>query len=457
MITSPNVPNNGEVEDIPEGAFIGSKQLEGKVVLETAIDNSVLVDQEPLLAVWAQLSAVSVEAALVGRPDILDFANSHCLLFAAIRTPVTVVLPASADLASLGLPDHAAVVWTDSPILPSDASAIYASVDAYYEQTHPEPRPPLGDAEQNAQSSSSPSSDGALPMTRRHKAVFEWKTIGIVYVTMSPIPHEVHIGVALLPAFRRQGAGMKACAFAVQWALETIRAHRVQARILTSPDRSRAQRLFTALGFAHEGIQRRAVTDAAGAWADVTHMGIVDTDWLVRRRLRAAPRNMWDELFERHQREREELLRWEESRGKLRRTSSMETVRGEPDSKFDVPEALSGDESDAQYRSASPAPSTSSSIASQRPVQPKGEESESPEEHSWGSPLSVPQSDGDDPFSDSEWVISSPRSDISRSSGDPISRPLSAASWSSFESIGSGVSSTSSTRGIVEDWSQMSL
>ena len=41
-----------------------------------------------------------------------------------------------------------------------------------------------------------------------------------------------------------------------------------------------------------------------------------------------------------HQREREELLRWEESRGKLRRTSSMETVRGEPDSKFDVPEAL---------------------------------------------------------------------------------------------------------------------
>ncbi|EJF56858.1 acyl-CoA N-acyltransferase, partial [Dichomitus squalens LYAD-421 SS1] len=153
--------------------------------------------------------------------------------------------------------------------------------------------------------------------------------IGIVYVTMSSVPHEVHIGVALLPTFRRQGAGMKACAFAVQWAVETIRAHRVQARILASADRSRAQRLFTAFGFAHEGIQRRAVPDAAGAWADVTHMGIVDTDWVVRRRLRAAPRNMWDELFERHQREREELLRWEGFRDSmgLRRTSSMETVR----------------------------------------------------------------------------------------------------------------------------------
>ncbi|RDX49340.1 acyl-CoA N-acyltransferase, partial [Lentinus brumalis] len=153
--------------------------------------------------------------------------------------------------------------------------------------------------------------------------------IGVVYVTMSSIPREVYVGVFILPPYRSRGCGMRACALAVQWAIETIDAHRVQARIMSSPSRESAQRLFTALGFAHEGIQRRAVCDAAGAWADITHMGIVDVDWVVRKRRRAAPRNLWDELFERHQREREELLRWEanESSMRIRRTSSMETVR----------------------------------------------------------------------------------------------------------------------------------
>ncbi|RPD57685.1 acyl-CoA N-acyltransferase, partial [Lentinus tigrinus ALCF2SS1-6] len=155
--------------------------------------------------------------------------------------------------------------------------------------------------------------------------------IGVVYVTMSSIPREVHVGISVLPPYRSRGCGMQACALAVQWAIETIDAHRVQARIMTSPSRESAQRLFTALGFAHEGIQRRAVIDAEGAWADITHMGIVDVDWIVRKRRRAAPRNLWDELFERHQREREELLRWEANEGvpgpRIRRTSSMETVR----------------------------------------------------------------------------------------------------------------------------------
>ncbi|RPD71960.1 acyl-CoA N-acyltransferase, partial [Lentinus tigrinus ALCF2SS1-7] len=151
--------------------------------------------------------------------------------------------------------------------------------------------------------------------------------IGVVYVTMSSFPREVHVGISVLPPYRGRGYGMQACALAVQWAIETIDVHRVQARIMSSPERESAQRLFTALGFAHEGIQRGAVTDAGGAWADITHMGIVDVDWIVRKRRRAAPRNLWDELFERHQREREELLRWEAGVPRIRKTSSMETVR----------------------------------------------------------------------------------------------------------------------------------
>lgn len=41
---------------------------------------------------------------------------------------------------------------------------------------------------------------------------------------------------------------------------------------------------------------------------------------------RTAPKSLWDEMFERHQREREELLRWDESRIK-KKTASMETIR----------------------------------------------------------------------------------------------------------------------------------
>ncbi|KAI1791150.1 hypothetical protein LXA43DRAFT_920768 [Ganoderma leucocontextum] len=437
-------------ELVPDGAFIASPELEGAISLETAIGNPYVVDQEALLTAWEQLSAVSVEAAGLGRPELFEFADNHCLLFAAVRTPVRVEIPPGVELKTLGLSDDAAVVYMDSPISPSDPSAIYALVSRYYEQMHPTSTSSSDGVEDDGQCSS-PSSESPPPDNNNKKTVYKWETIGVVYVTMSCLPHEVHVGVGLLPTFRGKGAGMKACAFAVQWAIETISAHRVQARILISPSRSRAQRLFTALGFTHEGIQRRAVPDATGAWVDVTCMGVVDTDWIMRGRLRAVPRNLWDELFARHQREREELLRWEECQGRLglglRRTSSMETVRGERDPALMVPEALSEDDSESECGT----PSMSSS-ASYRSLSPKPEESEPAGERSWRSPsLSVPNaenSDAEDAFSDTEWIM-----DILRSPEEPISRPVSAASWSSFESIGSGVSSASSTHGLTEGMS----
>ena len=428
-------------EHIPDGAFFGSSELEGTISLETAIGNSYAVDQEALLAAWEQLSAVSDEAASLGRPDLLEFADNHSLLFAAIRTPIAVSIPLDVNINTLGLQDEASVVYTDSPVLPSDPSAMYDLVKRYYRQMHPKSSSEHGDDSECSSSGSDNSS---------RTKVFKWETIGIVYVTMSPLPHEVHIGVGLLPAFRGLGAGIKACAFAVQWAIETIAAHRVQARILTSSDRSRAQRLFTALGFTHEGIQRRAVPDATGAWVDVTCMGVVDTDWIVRRRLRAVPRNMWDELFARHQREREELLMWEESRGRLglRRSGSTETVRGGLDPAPMIPEVLFEDELASECGAST---SSTSESASTRSISPKPTEDEfdAHSDRSWSPPLSVPgtadSSDMDDPFSDTDWIV-----DILRSSKEPVPRPVSAASWSSFESIGSPSSATALTPGIFD-------
>lgn len=85
---------------------------------------------------------------------------------------------------------------------------------------------------------------------------------------------------------------------------------------------------------------------------DVTYLGLLATDWILRRiplsgdlssasstsgalpahRFSVAPTSLWEEMFARHQREREELLRWEESNDsagnrRLKRYASNETIK----------------------------------------------------------------------------------------------------------------------------------
>ena len=47
----------------------------------------------------------------------------------------------------------------------------------------------------------------------------------------------------------------------------------------------------------------------------------------MRSYLKLAPKNKWGEMFARHAREREDLLRWDDRRQMLKRPSSAETVR----------------------------------------------------------------------------------------------------------------------------------
>lgn len=424
------------IPQLPEAAFIHSSIIEGSVALETAIDNPKVVNFEDLLAAWDELSAVSVEVALAGRPGLLDFANNHCLLFAAIRAPIRVPLPPDVEVETLGLPDENDVFFQDTPIVPADPEAVYQLAKQAHELDQAQNATPTSPStlEANAE-------DAAQHPVRR--TVWEWKTVGVVYVTMSTLPREVHLGVALLPVYRGYGGGMKACAFAVQWAIETIQAHRVQARIMNSPYTDRAQRLFTALGFAYEGVQRRAVQGAAEAWADITNMGILDTDWVFRRRQRAAPRSMWDELFARHQIEREELLAWDDNReqSRLRRTSSMETVRMVLHTELEwesEPELAFSDESSSDIQSHPPSTAPSPGSSSMSPTSSPAPSNFSDDDGAvpWRSPQS--------PFGDSEWVLASEHSDIAHSSAreGPPSRPLSAASWSSFESVPSNIASS---------------
>ena len=136
------------------------------------------------------------------------------------------------------------------------------------------------------------------------------------------------MGVALSPTHRGKGLAKQAVSLLLQWAFDEARYHRVQALLMEGPGRDAALKMFTALGFAHEGTRRRQVLSSfSGMYRDVTSLAILDTEWSVRHYYHHAPNNLWDELFERHQREREALLEWDARRSRLKRTQSLETVQ----------------------------------------------------------------------------------------------------------------------------------
>jgi hypothetical protein len=78
-------------------------------------------------------------------------------------------------------------------------------------------------------------------------------------------------------------------------------------------------------------------------WKDVEYLSILDTEFLMRGYFSPAPKSLWDEMLARHQREREELLRWEakhhnvaDRRKNLRRVESTETIMGVSESEAEI-------------------------------------------------------------------------------------------------------------------------
>ncbi|KAF7350402.1 Spermidine n1-acetyltransferase [Mycena venus] len=184
--------------------------------------------------------------------------------------------------------------------------------------------------------------------------------IGIIYLVPSPLAPtapgqvgELNLGIVLNSSYRGKGYAREAIKLVLKYAFEDKQAHRVQASLLSLSSKDRMISLLTQLRFGHEGTKRRAFFNPMlGEWQDVTTLAILDTDWAMRGfyKGKPAPKSLWDELFARHEREREELLRWEEDQYRLnrgmKRTASMETIKGGA-----VPTALepeeAGFESDA--------------------------------------------------------------------------------------------------------------
>ncbi|KAI0369002.1 hypothetical protein BV20DRAFT_968493 [Pilatotrama ljubarskyi] len=384
------------------------------IALETDINHSQ-VSSNGLLEAWEHLAPFSIETTLAGHPSLYEFGDAHCLFFAAILWDHKVPPAATHDMANPPL-------GSNPPLSGSSAANYQIQV-------------PSQEAARRW-ANTMREADGDDGEGDDVKPVRVWDTVGITYITSSPIPNEVHIGVGVLPKFRGKGLGKTACELALQWAFDTLQIHRVQARIMTSAHQHRARSLFASLGFSHEGVHRRSVMNTAGEWVDVAHMGMLDTDWSIHTRLKSRAKSLWDEVLERHQRELDELVLLEERQKTLRRTSSMETVRvvQDPNPARDARNICSPTPPSITLSSGC------SRASSTEPIDQSDESDESDAEGSdrfaHTSPRSPVRSEaGESVATDHEWVMGSAMSDVSFSSGEHISRPPSSASFSSEDSV----------------------
>ncbi|EIN08868.1 hypothetical protein PUNSTDRAFT_134043 [Punctularia strigosozonata HHB-11173 SS5] len=159
-------------------------------------------------------------------------------------------------------------------------------------------------------------------------------TVGYVYVTVTPpdnVPAgEVNIGIVIGRQHRGKGYARRALEQVLSWCFDSLGLHRVQAVVLDPSKNDHVRRLFTQIGFVNEGLRRRSTIDPSdGAYKDTMHLAMLDTDWVMRNVRPTHSKSLWDEMLDRHVREREALVRWEEVREKksLKRTASMETVK----------------------------------------------------------------------------------------------------------------------------------
>nr|GAT58825.1 spermidine n1-acetyltransferase [Mycena chlorophos] len=159
--------------------------------------------------------------------------------------------------------------------------------------------------------------------------------IGLVFLIASPLSSapagqvpELNLGIIVSERHHMKGYAREAVELVVSHAFKTLNAHRIQATLIAGSAKDRITSILTQLWFAHEGVARAAFYHPFLAeWQDITRFGLVDTQWAMRGYWNPAPKSLWDELLTRHERERAQLLQWEERNGKIRRSASAETLR----------------------------------------------------------------------------------------------------------------------------------
>lgn len=181
------------------------------------------------------------------------------------------------------------------------------------------------------------SGEFAVPLEQDDDIPCEDEAIGLVYVTAAPAQNEAqeaNIGIIIAECHQRKGFAREAVELALRWAFEDLKFHRIQAAFMNDAQKDRAMRLFIGQGFTHEGTRRRSVLKPerggmVGVWKDVTYLAMLDTEWSLRTVLKhkGPPPTLWDEMFTRHTKEREEMVKWDEKHNRVRKVSSTKTLR----------------------------------------------------------------------------------------------------------------------------------
>ncbi|KAJ7039755.1 hypothetical protein C8F04DRAFT_1084706 [Mycena alexandri] len=288
------------------------------------------------------------------------------------------------------------------------------------------------------------SSTSSNPLLTQKTVVDTNSAIGIIYLAVSPLSHspqdqvgELNLGIILNKAHRGKGYAREAIQLALKHAFDVKHCHRIQASLLSLSTKDRMVSLLTQLRFGHEGTKRRSFFNPLmGEWQDVTTLAILDTDWAMRSYYKPAPKSLWDELFLRHERERDELLRWEEDNNRLKRTASMVTIRGA------APPSEAASNIDSEAESVASSVSTSASKGKKR-MAPSG---------GLRDPYDGSSSDAESDFGDGGFVRRFVFDD-ERVGGGPSSPALSSTSL--VESVPGSVSSLRSPSVSGSDWDMM--
>lgn len=141
------------------------------------------------------------------------------------------------------------------------------------------------------------------------------------------------MGVYISEAWQAETFDVQIIKLLLRWAFEEVGFHRIQTTLLEGRRKVSLMKLFSHVGFSHEGTRRKAQVGPDAVYKDVTFMGMVDMDWRIWAAHSDVSRTLWDRLFDRQQREREEILTDEgddEDRF-LGRKASTETLRANVD------------------------------------------------------------------------------------------------------------------------------
>lgn len=280
----------------------------GTICLQPDI-SSETTDEKSLEDIWKDVSRYSVEIVAANRGGVFDFIENDCMYFAAIQ------LLSKEDVKQWNHGDA-----SDAPLEARNCCNRTSCSCRITEK-------------------------GKAKASQSQKPI----TIGFIYLTSSHMPSTVNLGFAITPSSRRRGYATQAVRMLLPWVFNELQCHRAQVNVAADDKghHNAAASLLTSIGFAYEGVNRRAIfcpsegengpPEVIGEWRDVNVFAMLDTEGVMCSNRTFVPSNFikmrWEELFDRQESERRLMVSLEEMLDRHRmseRRMSVEAVTAIP-------------------------------------------------------------------------------------------------------------------------------